>query len=299
MIDQTISLEQRMPAAMLVPMSGLWVGSVADAEMALALQWAGEQLALQQVACCEEALQQTAGADGPQTPAAVSEPAAPPSLILLPMSWSGEVTRQMLIRLARCWPLAVLVVVVGSGVDGWRRRGPSLPGAVPVPWYELPGRLQMWSEQRTAGRVGGLGTPVTSRREDRLLARVADFLRWRKPVLQTAVAAESRLLCEGLELLAVAAGTRVMSRTIGKPSPNVEGDLLLWDAGDVGVEEINHVRTLHHTHPLRPILLLESFPRGHTAEAVRDAGGSHLLGRLIEADLLAATMQWCLQPRLG
>jgi len=144
-----------MPAAMLVPMSGLWVGSVADAEMALALQWAGEQLALQQVACCEEALQQTAGADGPQTPAAVSEPAAPPSLILLPMSWSGEVTRQMLIRLARCWPLAVLVVVVGSGVDGWRRRGPSLPGAVPVPWYELPGRLQMWSEQRAAGRVGG------------------------------------------------------------------------------------------------------------------------------------------------
>lgn len=299
MIDQTISLEQRMPAAMAVPMSGLWVGAAADAEMALALRWAGEQLALQQVACCEEALQRTAGAAGPQAPAAASEHAAPPSLILLPMSWSGEVTRSMLVHLARRWPLAVLVVVVGSGVDGWRRRGPSLPGAVPVPWYELPGRLQMWSEQRTAGRVGGLGTPVTSRREDRLLARVAAFRRWRKPVLQTAVAAESRLLCEGLELLAVAAGTRVMSRTLGKPSPDVEGDLLLWDAGDVGEEEISHVRTLHHAGPSRPVLLLESFPRGHTAEAVREAGGSHLLGRLIEADLLAATVQWCWKPRLG
>ena len=283
MIEQNISLE-RVPAAIRSGAPrGIWVGDDTAPEMALAFRWASQQLAVVQEAGVPEALQVV----GP-----------PPAVVFVPFTWSGEVAGGDLVKLARRWPLAVLVLVVGSVVDGWRRRGPVLPAAVAVPWYELPGRLWLWNQQREAGLAGGLGTPTTSRREDRLLARLAADRRCRQPVLQAAVAAPSQSLGEGLELLAVTAGIRVVSRCQGSPDAHAEGDVVLWDVGDVGEAQREHLRLLRAAQPTRPVLLLESFPRGDTAVEVLACGGSHLLGRPLEADVLSATIRWCWQPHL-
>ena len=285
MIDQNRRGERTPLQHDLGTMQLLWVGHAGDPEMARCLNWACERWPLEQVPSVGEACE-VEREDGP-------------AVILVPLNWSGAVGDHDLVQLARRWPLAVLVVVVGSCVDGWRRRGPALAGGLAVPWYELPGRLRLWGRQREKGLAGALGAPATSRREDRLLARVAADRGWRQPLLQATVAAGSRLLLEGLEGLATAAGTRVADRHQGPPPPDSAGDVVLWDVGMVDERAVEQVARLHEARPGRPILVLESFPRDANARAVLAAGGAHLLGRPVEADVLAETIRWCWEPRLG
>jgi len=285
MIDQHRHGERSLAEPDLGTMRLVWVGRATDPEMVRCLGWACDGWPVDQAASVDAACE--------------TEREDEPAVLLVPLNWSGAVRDHDLVRLARRWPLAVLVVVVGSCVDGWRRRGPPLAGALPVPWYELPGQLRLWARQREAGVAGALGAPTTSRREDRLLARVAAHRSWRQPVLQAAVAAGSRLLLESLEGLAAAAGTCVVDRHQGCPPVDAAGDVVLWDVGSVDERAIEHVARLHDARPGRPILVLESFPRDATASAVLAAGGAHLLGRPVEADVLAETIRWCWQPRLG
>lgn len=285
MIDQNRHGQRGLAEQDVGTMRLLWVGRATDPEMARCLGWARERWPLEQAATVAEACE--------------TERENAPAVLLVPLHWSGAVCQQGLVRLARRWPLAVLVVVVGSGVDGWRRRGPPLAGTLAVTWWELPGRLRLWGRQREAGVAGALGAPATSRREDRLLARVAADRGWRLPVLQATVAAESRLLLEGLEGLAAAAGTRVVDRHQGPPPADAAGDVVLWDVGCVDEHAVEHLARLHKARPGRPIVVLESFPRDASARAVLAAGGAHLLGRPVEADVVAETIRWCWQPRLG
>lgn len=285
MIDQYRDGERPLAEPDLGEMRLLWVGQATDPEMVRCLGWARERWPLEQAGTVGEACE--------------AEREDEPAVLLVPLHWSGAVRHDDLVRLARRWPLATLVIVVGSCVDGWRRRGPVLAGALAVPWYELPGRLRLWGRQREEGVAGALGAPATSRREDRLLARLASHRGWRQPVLQATVAAGSRLLLEGLEGLAAAAGTRVVDRHQGPPPADAAGDVVLWDVGSVDEAAVEHVARLHRARPARPILVLESFPRDASAHAVLEAGGGHLLGRPVEADVVAETIRWCWQPRLG
>ncbi len=283
MIDQNRSLPRVMSTAVDVSMPLLWVGDASDAEMQLCLEWARQQPPLSVVggvACGGDML-------------------AEPALILLPMAWSGEVNDRDLIQLSRRWPLATTVVVAGSCVDGIRRRGPVIAGGLIIPWYELPGRLRLWRTQREAGVAASLAAPVTSRREDRLLARMAVHRASRQPVMRVAVAARSLASLDSLELLAAVAGMHVVSRTWGVPPDDALGSVLLWDAEQIDDAVLSHLARLRRGRPDRPVLMFESFPRGATALAAREAGGSHVLGRPVEADVVAETIRWCQQMHAG
>lgn len=283
MIDQNRSLPRVMSTAVDVSMPLLWVGDASAAEMQLCLEWAQQQPTLSTItgaACAGDQLKE-------------------PALILLPMAWSGAVNDRDLIRLSRRWPLATTVVLAGSCVDGIRRRGPAIAGGLTIPWYELPGRLRLWRTQRQAGIAAALAAPVTSRREDRLLARMAVHRASRQSVIRVAVAARTRASLESLELLAAVAGMHVVSRTWGVPPDDAEGSILLWDTEHIDDAVLAHLARLRRGRPDRPILLFESFPRGATTLAVREAGGSHVLGRPCEADVVAETIRWCQQKHAG
>jgi ActR/RegA family two-component response regulator len=285
MIDQNRSLERMMPGVAEAAMPLLWAGEALDPEMGVCLAWAQQQASLTTVAGVSEACDQV----GP----------AEPAVVLLPMPWSGAVCARDLIRLSRRWPLATIVVLAGSCVDGLRRRGPAIAGGITIPWYELPGRLRLWRLQRASGVAAALAAPLTSRREDRLLARIAVHRAFRQPVIRVTVAANRREALESLEILAAVAGMHVVSRHLGIPVTETAGNVLLWDAESVDDAVLTQLGRLRRERPDRPMLLFESFPRGATALAVREAGGSHVLGRPVEADVVAETVRWCLQHHAG
>jgi len=200
MIRQSVGVRKAARPMVERPIATLWIGESADEqaageELAMALRWAQERLQVTTAASIADACR--------------LEPWYP-AVILLPLAWSGAIGEAELIWLSRRWPLAELVLVTGSAVDGRRRRGPALPGAVAVPWYELPGRIGQWCRQRREGAGHPLGLPATCRREDRLLASV-DSARGRRghPGLEASVAAGSRRLLDAIEMLAVAAGVSV------------------------------------------------------------------------------------------
>lgn len=274
-------------------LSALWVGKVGDRpaqttqgdEMALAFAWAQQHF-------------EVTVFHGPAE-ASRHDQAGSPAVILLPMAWSGAVCSLDLIKLARRWPLAALVVITGTVVDGQRRRGPPLPGGLMVPWYELPGRIGQWYRQRFEGTESPLGMPVTSRREERLLGGFAAGRKRPQRSPQVSVAAGSRSLLDALEMLTVTAGFRVLSRHQGPPPIAAEGDMVLWDAGSVGKAEVAHAARLCQARKSRPLLIFEAFPRGTTAVALREVGGAHLLGQLIEADVLGETIRWAWRSPSG
>ncbi len=170
-----------------------------------------------------------------------------------------------------------------------------MPGAVAVPWYELPGRLRAWITQRKRGVSAALALPATSRREERLLDRLA-ARHPRYSLLEATVASVSRSSLASLDLLAAASGIRIVGRHQGLPPFDAAGDVLLWDVVETGDTTLCHLAGLREARPTRPVLLLDSFPRGATLLAVLEAGGSHLLGRPVETDVFSETIRWCWQP---
>ena len=166
----------------------LWIGPVADDELALARECIAGMVGVVEAASPAAAVESPPAAFRDRSPVAILL-ASP-----IPATW----TLADGIALSRRWPLAPLVSVAATLVEGRRRSGPALPGIEEVAWNELPARLAWWLHDRARGLPGGLGMPATARREERVLEaskRVADRnVRSGRPI---AVAAPRPLDVEG------------------------------------------------------------------------------------------------------
>jgi hypothetical protein len=267
-----------VPAA---PPRILWVGPSDSADLRLARGWAGELAVVHDAAT-------------PQ--AAVAAPPADlldrsPAVILLaadaPTRWCLDDVLEVAIR----WPLAPIVAVASSLMDGRRRSGPSLPGVEDVPWYDLPGRLACWLADRAVGRPGTLGIPATARREDRFLAAATGRPPFPGTVPATVSAAAGNAVdLEGLVDLLAAAGAAVGRRIRGRPPLDDPSPALVWDVGRLAAEELAWLRMLAANRPGLRIVVLESFPRPNTTLAALQAGAAAVLGRPASAEALAGTL---------
>jgi hypothetical protein len=168
--------------------------------------------------------------------------------------------------IARRWPLALIVSVGTSLVDGRRRSGPPLPGVEEVAWHDLAGRLDGWLAAFAAGRPGPLGLPTTARREERLLAA-------------TDAARESRDNSPEME-----------GRATGRPRLDEPAAVLVWDVGHLEDEDLAWLRMLAANRPRLGIVILESFPRGDSTAAALLAGAYAVLGRPVALEALVGTL---------
>lgn len=271
-LDQT--LDPLQPAV-------LWVGACVDPELALARTWAGEL------------------ADVFETPTPDTAVAAPPESFLerspaaivlaspTPARWSLADC----ITLSRRWPLAPLVSVAGSLVEGRRRSGPALPGVEEVAWNDLPGRMAWWMYDRARGRPGSLGLPATSRREERLLEaaeRVAEFAS--QPGRRVSVAASRADDVESLADVLTAAGRPPLRRTCGRPALDEPADILVWDASELSAVDRTWLAMLTANRPELAVVLLDSFPRSDSTLAVLHAGARAVISRPMSLETLAGML---------
>jgi hypothetical protein len=260
----------------------LWIGPAGDGgELALARSWIEARAEVLTATSPEAAVAAGAVAIAVRSPAVIllASPAA--------VSWSLADC----IAVSRRWPLAPLVSVAATLVEGRRRSGPPLPGIEEVAWNELPGRLAWWLRDRAAGVPGGLGMPATARREERLLeaSRRVASTRPSRPA-RVEVAADRALDAESVADLVVAAGHAVIGRRVGRPPIDHAADAVVWDAGDLSPAHLTWTGLLAAHRPGAAIILLDSFPRADTAAAAVRMGATGVLSRPASLESLSGLL---------
>lgn len=254
----------------------LWVGADESADLRLAKAAAAKSGHIHAVTSPEMALAKPPEPFGQRSPA----------IILLATSSPGRWTLDDAVKLSIRWPLAPIVSVAATIVDGRRRSGPPLPGIEEVMWHDLPGRLAAWLDDRAEGRPGTLGLPATARREEGIIENV----RPRGNGLKVALAANRPGDLEGLVDVATAAGASVVARRRGRPPIDDDASVLAWDVGIVDGSVLAWLRILVANRPGRQVILLESFPRSDTTAAALEAGAAAVLGRPCGVETFAGTL---------
>jgi hypothetical protein len=213
--------------------------------------------------------------------------------IVLASDRPGRWTTADVLLLSQCWPLAPIVSVAASLLDGRRRSGPQLPGVEEVAWHHLGGRCGWWLAGLEREQAAGLGLPTTARREERLLESMAPLSCADAPRLppgDVSIAAAREEDLEPLADLLAAAGYRVASRTVGRPSLEAPATTVIWDVGRSGAADLQWLRLLSANRPGVAIVLLESFPRGDATEIALRSGAAAVLGRPVPLDVLAGVL---------
>jgi hypothetical protein len=259
----------------------LWVGDTADAELALARSGLA-------------GLVPVVEADTPELAADMALPGQlSPAIVLLAAALPGQWTLADAVRLSRRWPLAPVVSVATSLIDGRRRSGPPLPGVEEVPWTDLPGRVAWWLHVMAAGRPGTLGMPATARREERIMESAVRIREWptpqrSRPRISVAAARTGEVECL-VDLLSVA-GTQVVRRTCGRPALDEPADVLVWDVSALAPAHLAWLQILSANRPGLRVVLLDSFPRGDSTTAALRAGAAAVLARPVSLEALAGTL---------
>ena len=283
-----MALPEPLPASLADPPRPrvLWIGATAGPELRLAHSWLVERAQL--------IVADTPGAS--VTLATAAGEFSGPALVVFATDRPGRWSLADALLIARKWPLAPIVSVATSLVDGRRRSGPPLPGVEEIAWHDLPGRLDGWLTALAAGRPGPLGMPTTTRREERLLAATDAAREGREDQadrargLPISVAAAQAGDLEGLVDLLALCGRRIVRQTCGRPRLDDPAAVLIWDVGSLEHEDLAWLRMLAANRPGLGIVILESFPRGDSTEAALRAGARSVLGRPIALEALAGTL---------
>jgi hypothetical protein len=258
-----------------------WIGDAAAPELAWARQQAGRHAEIRD-------LPLPLGS----APAGPADDDLWPALVLLASDGPARWSLADAVRVSRRWPLAPLVSVASTLVEGRRRSGPALPGIEEVPWCDLPSRLAGWLADLAAGRRGTLGLPVTSRREDRVIEAATRLCRAAAdgPGPSMSVAAARPADLEGLGDLLAAAGYTVARRSLGRPPLDEPADVLVWDVERCTDEQLSWLRMLTANRPALAVVLVVSFPRREVVDAATAAGAAAVLGRPLAVESLAGAL---------
>ena len=262
----------------------LWVGDRAHDELSVAWTAATRLAEVHDVATLDEALAASVPAFADRSPAVIL--LASPT----PLAWTLEGCA----ALSRRWPLAPLVSIATTLVEGRRRSGPALPGLEEIPWHDVSGRLAWWLHDRRRGLAGSLGQPTTARRDERLFdvaSRLADRgSDGRADGDGVSVATSRAIDLEGLAEVVTAVGHPVRGRFRGRPPLDDSAAVVVWDVPTITAADLTWISLLTAHRPARAVVVLESFPRADTTRAALEAGAVAVLGRPVSMEALSGVL---------
>lgn len=271
----------------------LWIAPpAASDELAIACDWAKSLTRLVEVSSPAEVIARPPGCLVDRSPA----------LILVASPAASAWRLDDVVAVSRRWPLAPVVSVSATLVEGRRRSGPALPGVEEVSWTELPGRLAWWLLDRSLGVPGTLGVPATSRRDERILEATRRVAQTRpRMASRVEVAATRPIDLEGAVDLVTAAGHLVVGRRVGRPPIDHQAEIVVWDTGDLGPTQITWIGLLAANRPNTPLVAFDSFPRAETTSAAIRAGAAAVLSRPAALDVVAGVLMQVTAParRIG
>ena len=124
-----------------------------------------------------------------------------PAVIVVEQSWPGRISAGDFDKLQRAAPLARIVRLLGTWMEGELRTGRPQPGTLRTYWHESATRIAQDIRNLCAGRKSNWAMPTTANDQERLLEALGDscvFLKPPSPAKSIAIYAQHRETAESL-----------------------------------------------------------------------------------------------------
>ncbi len=209
-----------------------------------------------------------------------------PAMIVVAQSWPNQFSERRIEELRRASPLARIVRLLGTWMDGDGRTGKPWPATMLASW-------QRW-DARHSDMLPGLSLPITASEDDRLLAAgdaAHSIPSAQRDSLWIAVHAQSRDTAESLiELCSQRGWNALWLRNVNAALPSIV-DCAVFDARDTSAKEIQDLVNLRTSLGAAPIIALVGFPRLEDVERFQAAGASAIVSKPFLADDLARQIE--------
>jgi len=267
----------------------LWIGTRTGSELGTVYDWTSQRTQIDVFDSPPAAIAACVAQDAERSLRKGHRLSTHPTLAVLSTDRPGRWIQSDAVLLSRMWPLMPIVSLASSLSDGCRRSGPTMPGVEEVLWHDFIYRFESWQADRTAGRCGTLGLPITARREERFLEATTAINAATVSDLHISVVASHQIDLDGLVDLLTLSGWRITRTACGWPSLNDPEPALIWDAGSLGASQLAWLARLTANRPACSIVVLDSFPRGDSTQAAIRAGAVAVLGRPLSLETLKGT----------
>jgi len=207
--------------------------------------------------------------------------------ILLLQSVPGEYRALHVDELRRRYPLARMVVVLGSWLQGETRTGRPLAGAIRIDWHRAEAVIDRELRAATFPRLSPWALPATSTPDERALVAAANL--FEIPLSGLAViAAGDRATGEALADVCAATGLATVQQRSSEPFDVRGASLGLWD-GAASATGMGQLRRLCERLDPSPVIALIDAPRRQEIRAATTHGAASVVGKpLMASDLLFA-----------
>jgi CheY-like chemotaxis protein len=215
-----------------------------------------------------------------------SKPAAePPDLIILGQIRPGPLHADAVRQFQRAWPLAPVVVLLGSWCEGETRAGTALPGTTRVYWRDWPG---FWSEQRRRverGLTPAWSLPAAATDEERLL--------WQTPCagarrarLRVGLHSRNSDILQLVDDVARRVGWQTVRLPAVPAAPLESVDVAVWDVDILDDSSAAELQQFVGLVRPTPVVALLGFARREDQQRLLSCGASAVLGKPFEVDAL-------------
>lgn len=225
-----------------------------------------------------------------------------PALIVVAQSWPGRFSERQIDELRRCAPLARIVRLLGTWLEGEGRTGKPWQTTIRTHWHQWQSRHARQLEQAEAAKLATWSLPVTAGEDDRLLAVCdAGDSNSSNPasVPLIAIDARTRESAESLFDLCTQRGWRAIRLRSADSAPPSNVDCAVFDADSASAAEDEAWTALRAALGDTPIIALVGFPRIEDLERFQTAGAAAIVAKPYFADELLWQIEQFLPQSAG
>jgi CheY-like chemotaxis protein len=226
-----------------------------------------------------------------------------PALIVVAQRWPGEFSQSELNELKHAAPLARIIGLNGSWLEGEPRSGKPWPTMLRSYWHQADARLGRELELLADGEFGGWRQPATCSDDDRIHINCAGELSFLDssatiydPIAPLiAIYTGNRDTATSLaDLCAQQRWNTLWLRELPSATP-LHAVAVLFDVRSNPAADLPSLRAVKSAMPETPILALAGFPRIDDVRALESAG----VAALISKPFLAADLVWQIEQALS
>jgi CheY-like chemotaxis protein len=187
-----------------------------------------------------------------------------PGVIVVEQSWPGRISASDFDELRRAAPLARIVRLLGTWMEGELRTGQPQPGTLRAYWHESATRIAQDIRNLWAGRKSNWTMPMTANDQERLLAAFGDsctFPKPQSPAISIAIYAQHRETAESLTEICNQCGWHGEWLREHQLAAPIAADAILIDSVCGVPAAIVSIRKLRPIAGTTPLIVLVGFVR--------------------------------------
>jgi CheY-like chemotaxis protein len=210
-----------------------------------------------------------------------------PAIIVVEQPWPGRISAANFDELQRAAPLARIVRLLGTWMEGELRTGRPQPGTLRTYWHEAATRLQQDIQNLGAGRKSNWTMPTTANDQERLLEAAGDSCTFTKPQSQAksiAIYVQHRETAESLAEICTQCGWHGEWLREHQLAAPIAADAILVDSVCGVPTAIASIRKLRPVAGSTPVIVLVGFAREDELLELRAVGAAAAVRKPFHVD---------------